>query len=766
MSLRRIRLVVLFSLLCMVSLAQEKKYPQLGIDPIEKIISAMTLDEKISMVRGSGMGASTGDGPVAGWVGGKVPGAAGTTFAISRLGIPSIVLADGPAGLRIDTARVNDSKRYYTTAFPIGTSIASTWDTEIARKVGEAMGNEIHEYGVDIMLAPAQNIQRDPLCGRNFEYYSEDPVLSGHLAAAVVKGIQSKGVGTSIKHFAVNNQETSRNFIDAIVSERALREIYLKSFEITVKEAHPWTVMSSYNKVNGVYTSESYDLLSTILRDEWGFDGLVMTDWYAGRKYPEQVKAGNDLLMPGRKSENKKIKEAIESGALSEAELDRNVKRILNIILKTPTFSKYKYSNNPNLKKNAETARIAAADGIVLLKNEGNTLPLKLNKIALLGNPSYNMFIGGNGSGEVYKAYVISMQEGLDKLGYNVDENIATKYKQHIKEEQSIQPQRTNILQKFELLPEIDWTQNELSDVAKNSDVAILTIGRNAGEGSDRNVEKDYYLSSAEIDLIKNVAEAFHAQNKKVVVVLNIDGVVDVVKWRDYADAILIAWLPGQEAGNAIADVISGKVNPSGHLTSTFPMKYEDVPSAAFFPGTPIERPETAIYNEGVFVGYRYYNTFEVAPAYEFGYGLSYTTFGFEDLKLSTNEFKDQLEVSLTVINKGSVAGKEVVQLYLSAPSGKIDKPNEELKTFVKTKLLNPGEKEQVKFTIKASDLASFNTSQSAWVADAGEYTVKVGASSKDIRQTKTFTLKNDIIVEKVNKVLAPSIEFKEMSKQ
>lgn len=766
MSLRRIRLVVLFSLLCMVSFAQEKKYPQLGIDPIEKIISAMTLDEKISMVRGSGMGASTGDGPVAGWVGGKVPGAAGTTFAISRLGIPSIVLADGPAGLRIDTARVNDSKRYYTTAFPIGTSIASTWDTEIARKVGEAMGNEIHEYGVDIMLAPAQNIQRDPLCGRNFEYYSEDPVLSGHLAAAVVKGIQSKGVGTSIKHFAVNNQETSRNFIDAIVSERALREIYLKSFEITVKEAHPWTVMSSYNKVNGVYTSESYDLLSTILRDEWGFDGLVMTDWYAGRKYPEQVKAGNDLLMPGRKSENKKIKEAIESGALSEAELDRNVKRILNIILKTPTFSKYKYSNNPNLKKNAETARIAAADGIVLLKNEGNTLPLKLNKIALLGNPSYNMFIGGNGSGEVYKAYVISMQEGLDKLGYNVDENIATKYKQHIKEEQSIQPQRTNILQKFELLPEIDWTQNELSDVAKNSDVAILTIGRNAGEGSDRNVEKDYYLSSAEIDLIKNVAEAFHAQNKKVVVVLNIDGVVDVVKWRDYADAILIAWLPGQEAGNAIADVISGKVNPSGHLTSTFPMKYEDVPSAAFFPGTPIERPETAIYNEGIFVGYRYYNTFEVAPAYEFGYGLSYTTFGFEDLKLSTNEFKDQLEVSLTVINKGSVAGKEVVQLYLSAPSGKIDKPNEELKAFVKTKLLNPGEKEQVKFTIKASDLASFNTSQSAWVADAGEYTVKVGASSKDIRQTKTFTLKNDIIVEKVNKVLAPSIEFKEMSKQ
>lgn len=759
----KIRLLLLFLIVYLGLFAQNTKYPQLGINSIDEVIAAMTLEEKISMLRGNGMSASTGDGPVAGWVGGKVPGAAGTTYAIPHLGIPSIIVADGPAGLRIDTLRIDDPKRYYTTAFPIGTSLASTWNIELARQVGNAMGNEIREYGVDIFLAPALNIQRNPLCGRNFEYYSEDPIISGKIAAAVINGVQSQGVGTSIKHYAVNNQETNRFNVDAILSERALREIYLKGFEIAVKESQPWTVMSAYNKINGTYASESYDLLTTVLRDEWGFTGFVMTDWFGGKNYPGQVRAGNDLLMPGRKSENKKIKAAIENGTLSEAELDRNIKRILTIILQTSTFKQYKYSNNPDLKKNASISRQAAAEGIVMLKNEDNTLPLKSKKIALLGNPSYDLFIGGNGSGEVYKAYVVSLLEGLKNAGYQIDNKLINKYRRNIKEGKQNQPERTNILQKFELLPEIDWTPQELSDLANETDIAILTIGRNAGEGSDRDVENDYYLSARELEFIKSTANAFHSQNKKIVIVLNIDGVVDVTAWQDDVDAIIVPWLAGQEAGNAIADVLSGKVNPSGRLAVTFPMKYADVPSAETFPGIPIERPKTAIYNDGIYVGYRYHNTFGVKPAYEFGYGLSYTEFKYSNLKLSSNKFDGKIEVSLTITNIGKVAGKEVVQLYLSASSHTMDKPNEELKSFVKTDLLQPNEKKQISFTINAADLASFDSKRSSWVSDAGEYTVKIGASSHDFKLTGTFSLNKEIIVERVNAVLAPNVEFNEL---
>lgn len=758
------KLTALLFVVCLLSFAQKKANPQLGIDPIDDVVAAMTLDEKISMVRGTGMDVPSFNGQVTGNIAGKVAGAAGSTFEIPRLGIPSIIFADGPAGLRIDTIRVNDSKRYYTTAFPIGTSLASSWNTELLDRVGEAVGNEILEYGVDIWLAPAFNIQRNPLCGRNFEYYSEDPFLSGKLATAIINGVQSKGVGTSIKHYAVNNQETNRNNVDAIISERALREIYLKGFEIAVKEANPWTIMSAYNKVNGTYASESYDLLTTIPRDEWGFTGIVITDWYAGKDYSGQVKAGNDLLMPGRTPENKKIRAAIENGILSETELDRNIIRILNTILKTPSCKNYKYSNNPELKKNADIAREAAAEGIVMLKNEGHSLPLKSNKIALLGNPSYDMFIGGNGSGEVYKAYVISLLEGLTKAGYEVDKNLVKKYQNHIKEEKLKQPERTNILQKYELLPEIAWSQEDLAKIAQTTDIAILTIGRNAGESADRKVEKDYYLSASELELIKNTAAVFHAQKKKIVVVLNIDAVIDVSKWQNDVDAIIVAWLPGQEAGNAIADVLSGKINPSGRLSATFPMDYNDVPSAETFP-KPGERPKTSIYNEGIYVGYRYYNTFDIKPAYEFGYGLSYTTFNYSDLKLSSNEFNEKIEISLTITNTGNTAGKEVVQLYISAPTDSLDKPNEELKGFFKTKLLQPGEKQQVSFIIDASNLASFNTQCSAWIADKGRYIVKIGASSKDFRLSKEFSLKNEIIVEKVHKVLAPEIEFKEITR-
>jgi len=762
----KIKLCVVLMTFSHVAFSQNKPVPQLGKNTVKEVIAAMTIEEKVNMIRGIGMSASMGSTtPVAGSIGGKVPGAAGSTFAIPRLGIPAIILADGPAGLRIDTLRSNDPKKYYCTAFPIGTSLASSWNTELAQKVGAAMGNEVLEYGVDILLAPGINIQRNLRCGRNFEYYSEDPVVAGNIATAFVNGIQSNGVGTSVKHFAVNNQETSRTNINAIVSQRALREIYLKGFEIAVKRSKPWTIMSSYNQINGMYASQNYDLLSTILRKEWNFNGFVMTDWFAGKDYPAQVKAGNDMLMPGRKSEVKYINEALADKSLTEAEIDRNIEPILNIILRSPSFKNYKYSNQPDLVAHAEVTREAATEGMVLLKNENGALPLTKKKIALLGNASYDLFVGGTGSGEVYKAYTISLLQGLSNAGYQINSTLKNSYQNYIEAGNKARPKRTTVLETIKPLNENDITLDELSHLANSSDVALITIGRNAGEGSDRQIDEDYYFKSTELELIENTSKAFHAKGKKVVVILNINAAVDVVKWRDMVDGILIAWLPGQEAGNSIADVVSGKVNPSGHLAQTFPMSYNDVPSAKSFPGMPIERPETSVYNEGIYVGYRYYNTFNVKPAYEFGYGLSYTDFTFSNIKLSSSTFAKSITVTMNVKNIGKVAGKEVVQLYLSAPAKRMDKPESELKAFVKTKLLKSGESQVVTFKLNVSDLASFDTGRSAWISEAGNYTIKIGPSSKNIKLTKTFSLEKDIVVEKGNNVLAPNYDIKELKK-
>ena len=774
--------------------------PQLGKNSVQEVVAAMTLDEKAHLVVGMGMSmaalpasmtsllkdsgakkaftppASSG-GPVIGQTMNKVPGVAGTTFAIPRLNIPSIAVADGPAGLRIQPIRNGDSsKTYYATAFPVATLLASTWDTALVKKVGEAFGNEIHEYGVDIILAPALNIHRNPLNGRNFEYYSEDPLIAGSMTSAIVNGIQSNGVGTSIKHFAANNQETNRNTVDVIVSERALREIYLKGFEMAVKASQPWTVMSSYNKINGTYASESRGLLTTILRDEWHFAGFVMTDWFGGKDAVAQMKAGNDLLMPGTGAQSKAIVDAVNGGQLSVQQLDENVARILTIILKSPTFNQYKFSDKPDLIQHAAIARTAAAEGMILLKNESNTLPLTGNKkIALFGNASYGLIAGGTGSGEVNKAYTTSLLQGLSNAGFSADDELQKMYPPYIADAKVKQVKPKGMFAQPPPIPEMAASNEIIEKKATDDDVAIITIGRNAGEGSDRKTEDDYYFTDAEKSLIKNVSAAFHLKNKKVIVILNVGGVVDVPTWRAGADAILLSWQPGMEAGNAIADVVSGKVNPCGRLATTFPMKYEDVPSVKNFPGK--EFPEKAVtgnfgmkqipaevtYEEGIYVGYRYYNTFSVKPAYEFGYGLSYTNFSFSNLKLSSSSFKQTMTATVTVTNTGKTPGKEVVQLYITAPAKTMDKPSEELKAFAKTDVLQSGQSQTITFTIHAADLASFDTKTTSWIAEKGSYQIKVGASSLDIKQTASFTLANDIITEKDNKVLEPGVSINEM---
>lgn len=773
----------LFGLLVML-LVVSSAMSQSNAAKAKELVGKMTLEEKIGLVVGLGMkmpgAANAKTGPVVGETQDKVPGAAGTTYAIPRLGIPSIVLADGPAGLRIHPFRDHDSsKAYYCTAFPVGVLLASSWDTALVEKVGQAMGSEVKEYGVDILLAPALNIQRNPLGGRNFEYYSEDPVVAGNIAAAMVNGIESNGVGTSIKHFAANNQETNRNLVNTILSERALREIYLKGFEIAVKKSQPWTVMSSYNKINGTYTSEEYDLLTTILRKEWGFKGLVMTDWFGGKDAVAQMKAGNDLLMPGTAKQSQAIMDALKSGSLNAHVLDENAERIVKVILESSAYKQFNFTNKPDLKAHALIARVAAAEGMVLLKNTEKSLPLPSNikKIAAFGNTSYDFISGGTGSGDVNEAYTISLVDGLKNAGYTVDDELKNNYDQFLAAEKLKLPKKKYF---FELSPpiiEMAPAEAMIAQKATDADVAFITLGRNAGEFQDRKKEVDYYLRNDEIELIKKVSTAFHAKNKKVIVILNVGGIVDVTAWRDNVDGILLAWQGGQEAGNAVADILSGKVNPSGRLTASFPMKYEDDPSAKNFPGKNLPgEPEKVLggfatgynsevnYEEGIYVGYRFYNTFKIKTAYEFGYGLNYTDFNFSNLKLSSPQFNGHIVASVDVTNTGSVAGKEVVQLYITAPSQITDKPAQELKGFVKTGLLQPGQKQTVTFNITSEDLASFITKRASWVAEPGNYQVKVGASSEDIKLTEGFKLPKEVVVEKDRNLLTPQVPIKELT--
>lgn len=775
------------SLLVVLLTAHGQNTPQLGKDPIDKVIAAMTTEEKVSLLIGTGMPGFGGQSAVVGSTQSIVPGAAGTTFPIERLGIPAVVVADGPAGLRISPTREGTESTYYCTAFPVATLLASTWNTDLVNQVGQAMGQEVKEYGCDVLLAPALNIHRSPLCGRNFEYYSEDPYLTGKMATAMVKGVESNGVGTSIKHFAANSQETNRTAVDSRVSTRALREIYLKGFEMVVKEAQPWTVMSSYNKLNGTYTSESRDLLTIILRDEWGYKGLVMTDWFGGRDAAAQIHAGNDLLMPGREDQKQAILKALENGSLAMEDVDTDVKRVLELVLRSPRFAQYKYTDKPDLKGHAEVTRASATEGMILLKNEQNALPLpdKIQKIAAYGTTSYDFIAGGTGSGDVNEAYTISLVQGMENAGYKLDTELKAQYEKYMADEKAKQPKDNNPAAVFFNHPRVGEFVPEAADLArkaKETDIALITIGRSSGEFQDRKIEGDFYLTANEQALIKNVSEAFHKEGKKAIVILNIGGVIETASWKNYPDAILLAWQAGQEGGNSVADILSGKVNPSGKLTMTFPTSAMSVPANKNFPDASkidlkemiasfmgggkqqSDRPNIDFtnYEEDIYVGYRYFDTFNVPVSYPFGYGLSYTTFDYSNMS-STDNGKS-FTFTCTITNNGSKAGKEVVELYISAPGKDMAKPAKELKGFVKTNLLKPGEKQQISFTVNKTDLASFDESSNSWVVESGNYTAQVGASSEDIRQNATFKVEGET-VEKVHQVLTPQVTLNLLKK-
>ncbi|WP_454009832.1 beta-glucosidase [Aeromonas sp. Marseille-Q7275] len=737
----------------------------------EGMVAKMTHDEQLGMLVGPGyVFTSRGlevNKEAINNLKGDVPGSVGYISGVfnadSGLDIAASKLADGAAGVRITPTREGETGTFYGTAFPVGTLLASTWDASLVKQVGAAIGNEVKEYGLDVWLAPGMNIQRDPLNGRSFEYFSEDPLVSGVMGAAEVNGAQAQGVGTTIKHFIANNAETSRSIVDNIISPRAIREIYLRGFQYAEEHANPWAVMTAMNKVNGTYTGQWADLNTRVLRDEWGFEGFVVSDWWSGDgHYADMIKSGNDLIEPGGPAlpygygdALTGLQEAYAAGDLSADDIRQGAVRILTQVLKMPSNQGVIASNAPDLAGHARLSRQAASDGMVLLKNELGSLPLaKGIKLASFGITQVNTLKGGAGSGDVNAAYTVNVVDGLARQ-FSVDTGLADFYRTFFEQNKSTSD--FGGISTIVSCPEPSLSQAEIAIYAASNDVAVITLGRNSAQGEDRLSGKgDYLLSDVEQTLIDDVSSAFHSLGKKVVVLLNIGGVMDTSAWQDKVDAILLAYMPGQEAGNAIADLLSGTVNPSGKLTQTFPMRYQDVPSSGGFPGTDTDgdgKIDTHYYNEGIYVGYRYYATFGKEVNYPFGHGLSYTQFNYKNTSVQSNSLSEaggKVTLTTTVYNSGSVSGREVAQVYVAAPAGTLSKPAIELKAFAKTQLLAAGASETLNFEIPASWLASFDNANSEWIIEPGVYKVYVAPSSEVGSVTpQTFTVSSKLVVSK-----------------
>lgn len=722
---------------------------------IDRVLSELTLEQKVHLCMGLGAGAMEGDEAMVDSLRHAVPNYAGYTYPFYEKGIPAALLCDGPAGLRIGPGRPGTDSLYWCTAFPIGTLLASSWDGDLVSEVGAAIGNEVLEYGADVLLAPGQNIHRHPLGGRNFEYFSEDPLLSGMMSAAYVNGVQSQGVGACVKHFACNNQETNRLGNDAMVDQKTLREIYLKNFQVTLRCSEPWMLMTSYNFINDQHSSENAELLEGVLRGELGFKGLVVSDWGGGYDSAVQLKAGNNMIQDGKSWRLKQVMDALENGYLTEEDIDRNARKVLEMVWKTPAKRGYRYSNAPDLAAHAEVARKAGAEGMVLLKNQDAALPLVgIGSVALFGLSSYEMIPGGIGSGDVYSAYVASMPEAVKDAGMNCEEGLCDFYRscwKDLREKGLLITGRQRPLR-----PEEPTVPEELiCEAAAKSDVAVVTIGRRSGEWNDC-LSEEFYLRDSEIQLLEAVRAAF----RKVVVVLNTGAVMDVRALRDrYADAILLAWQGGSETANAVMDILGGKVNPSGRLPMTFPatchisripFPVDPGPEINITPWTDQETENVhyTCYSEGTKVGYRLWNSIGEGVVYPFGYGLSYTDFSLD--KMAVKAGKKTVDVCVEVCNTGSVAGRQVVQLYSRRPGGDID----ELRGFAKTGLLQPGETQVLKMTFPVEDLAGFDEDGSSWIVEGGEYVLSVGTSSVDLVQNRTIRVRHSET--KVGSCVAP----------
>lgn len=663
---------------------------------IESIIQQMTLEEKAGLVTGA---------------------TAWTTTPIERLGVPEILVADGPHGIR----RTPDIHSLGllglpATCFPTASLLSSTWNQELIWELGQALAEEAISLKVDVVLGPGNNMKRSPLCGRNFEYLSEDPYLAGELATALINGIQSKGVGTSLKHFAVNNQEYERFRVNAIVDERALREIYLPAFEAAVKNGKPWTVMCAYNKLNGSYCSEHYELLTEILKNEWGFEGFVVSDWGAVHDRVDALKGGLDLEMPGpRPRRTQAVVDAVNSGELDVATLNESVRRLLKIIFKaaqTPKGGAYNQTAHHTL------ARKIAGEGMVLLKNNG-ILPLKNpGSIAMIGRSAQHAHFQGGGSSRINATQVDVPFNELRTLLPGSELTFSEGYADSGEFDQGL----------------ID----EAAHLASTADVALLFIALPISKESEGYDRPDIDLTEQQVALIKAVSAA----QPKTIVVLNNGSAVSMSTWIDDVAAVLESWMMGQAGGGAIADVLTGKVNPSGKLSETFPIRTEDTPSYINFPGSGGE----VRYGEGIFIGYRFYDTTKKPVLFPFGYGLSYTTFEYSNPKLSATTFKDTdgLTVSVDVTNTGAVPGKEVVQVYVRDQASALTRPEKELKAFAKVEL-QPGETKTVTLSLNFRSFAYYHPAYKQWITEDGAVDILIGASSHDIRFTETATIESTL---------------------
>lgn len=663
---------------------------------IESLISQMKLEEKAALCVGASV-----------W----------TTAAIERLEIPSIFVADGPHGVR---RMINENsiaqKSLPATCFPTASCSASTWNTELVQRMGEAMGEEALALGVNILLGPGANIKRTPLGGRNFEYYSEDPFLSGKMAINLIKGIQSKAVGTSLKHFVANNQEYQRFSISAEVDERTLREIYLRAFEMAVKAAKPWTVMCAYNKLNGTYCSEHRPLLVDILKKEWGFEGLVVSDWGAVHDRVASLQGGLDLEMPG--SQDRRVKAviaAIQSGELEPGMLDEAVRRILRIVFKAQETT---LEASFDQEAHHQLAREIAAEGMVLLKNDG-ILPIKgAARIAVIGRSAETPYYQGGGSSHINPTRLDVPWEELRKAaGEEIELDFVQGYPATDTFDQAM----------------IDGAVN----TAKSADLALLFLALPPSKESEGYDRLDMALTEHQIALIEAVAEL----QTKMVVIINSGSAVSMQPWLEKVNAILQAWMMGQGGGGAIADILFGKVNPSGKLAETFPLRVEDTPAYINFPGDAGE----VHYGEGLYVGYRYYDTKKIPVQFPFGFGLSYSTFEYSNLQVpDTFTDIDGLNVTLDVTNTGELPGKEIVQVYVHDQEATISRPFKELKGFVKVDL-DPGETKTITISLDFRAFAFYHPRYHTWITEDGDFDILIGASSEDIRLKATAKLSSTL---------------------